>query len=60
VVEDENSIAPRIGLSNKTKRQNTWFKKNKKIRWITTEKQAETLMEYFLSESGSRRNYNLL
>jgi len=51
VVEDENSIAPRMGLSNKTKRQNTWFKKNKKIRWITTEKQAENFIRKFISSA---------
>ena len=38
-----------FSLWHYAKRQNTWFKKNKKIRWITTEKQAETLLERFLN-----------
>ena len=30
------------------KRQNTWFKKNKNIHWVKTEKQAEALVKKFL------------
>ncbi len=33
------------------KRQNTWFKKNKNIHWVKTEKQAELLIKKFLNAS---------
>ncbi len=31
------------------KRQMTWFKKDKRIKWVTTEKEAEKLIQKFLS-----------
>ena len=33
------------------KRQMTWFKRDKRIKWISKEKQAEKLIKYFLKQN---------
>jgi len=35
------------------KRQMTWFKRDKRIRWINTQKEAEKLIKDFLKKKGS-------
>ena len=38
-----------IELQNYAKRQMTWFKRDKRIKWIKNQKKAEKLMKEFLA-----------
>ena len=42
-------------IENYAKRQMTWFKKDKRILWVTTYKEAEKLVKKFLEEKRARQ-----
>ncbi len=42
-------------IENYAKRQMTWFKKDKRIFWVTTYKEAEKLVKKFLEEKRARQ-----
>ena len=51
--EDEATLADTIKLINQhhlayARRQMTWFKKDKNIRWVSSEPEAEKLVSNFL------------
>jgi tRNA dimethylallyltransferase len=50
ITEDEMAKELFKEICRYAKRQMTWFKRNKTIAWVKNEKEAEQLVEQFLTE----------
>jgi len=48
--QDEAMAVIKMNTWHYTKRQMTWFKKDKAVHWIESEKEAVSLIEKFLSD----------